>query len=137
MWFRQSGQHVRGPGGQKEQMGRLLAPPGPGLPQSQAPRAGSPRVPVPRHRGASSRNRDPQARWRLSALLKCPCCLCCVGLAEPCFIQELLRFVGLWGELVTSANTVRLGGPMFGLLGCVNLGTSARFSEATAGPPVD
>lgn len=107
MWFRQSGQRVRGPGDRKEQMGRLLAPPGPGLPQSQAPNAGSPRVPVPRHRGASSRNRDPRARWRLSALLKCPCCLCCVGLAEPRFIQEMLGF------------------------------TSSRFSEASAGPPVD
>lgn len=35
-----------GAGDQKEQTGHLLAPPGPGLPQSQAPNAGSPRVPV-------------------------------------------------------------------------------------------
>lgn len=82
-----------GPRDGKEQTGRLLAPPGPGLPQSPARNAGSPRVPVPLHRGTSDSNQDPQACWHLSALLKCLCRLCCLGLAEPCSIHEQLGFM--------------------------------------------
>lgn len=38
---------------------------------------------------------------------------------------------------MASADSTRLGGPVFRLLGCVNLGSSSHFSGESPGLPVD
>lgn len=131
MWSRHRDQCVWRPGDQKEQTGRLFAPPGLGLPQSQALNAGSPRIPVPLHRGTSNRNQGPQACWHLSALLKCLCCLCCLGLAEPS--MSSLVSLGLRGARDQCKHHETRGPdvwiPGLGELG-VSLGTSLGLLQA-------
>lgn len=96
------------------------------------------------HKGGSSRDLGRgEARSRICrhvtgpTVLKCPCCLCGMHWAWYCFIGGLPGDAQPQGVCMTSANTPTLGGPVLGLLGCLNLGPSSDFSGGSAGSPGD
>lgn len=137
-WSRQRDQH-RCLENIEQRTDRGLLSAGPGLPQSRHSalvfRGSSEGAQAGTWAGRGQEQDMPHVTG--PTLLKCPCCPCGVHWAWCCFIGGLPGDARPRGVCVTSANTPTLGGPVLGLLGCLNLGPSSYFSVDSAGSPGD